>query len=632
MKSVVVGTAGHIDHGKTALVRALTGIDADRLAEEKRRGITIDLGFAHMELTGPEGPVRLGFVDVPGHERFVRNMLAGAGGIDLVLLVISAAESIKPQTREHFDICRLLQVEYGITVLTKTDLVDRETLDVVRLEVEEFVRGSFLDACRSPIVEVSALTGEGLDRLKRELAGVASQAAQKDSQAALRLPVDRVFTMKGFGTVVTGTMVAGELHREQEIEVLPAGLRARVRGIQVHGVAADAAHAGQRTAVNLAGVAQEELARGMMLAETGLLRPVRRLDVKLSLLKDAPPLRNHHRVHLHLFTSETVASLRIYGADELRPGEDGWVQLRTAQPVVCIPGDRFIVRRFSPISTIGGGVVADVAPPRRLKPADRVTMLAELMEADDAGRLRLLVARRAGRGLRVSEATHETGWARRRLQSAITAATKSGAIAGFGEIMIAVPALDEICAALLVAVQAFQSANPLRGGISREELLEKSGVERDLFTGALERLLAAKKLESSGELLHLPGRGVEMKADEAQSKQQIEEAFAKAGVQVPALKEVLGGLKIDLPRAQRIVTLLLRERVLVKISEELIFHQQTLEELKLQVRSMKQASPRLDVARFKDTFGVTRKYAIPLLEFLDREHITRRAGDDRIIL
>src|SRR6266404_6979869 len=310
MKSVIVGTAGHIDHGKTALVKALTGIDADRLEEEKRRGITIDLGFAHLELPSPAGEtLRLGFVDVPGHERFVRNMLAGVGGMDVVLLIVAADEGIKPQTREHFDITRLLAIPRGLTVITKRDLVDAETLAVVRMELEEFVRGSFLDAARAPIVPVSARTGEGLDELRRELARVASEAETKNSDAIFRLPIDRVFTMKGHGTVVTGTLISGSVSKEEEVEVSPSGRRVRVRGVQVHNEPAEQAQAGQRTALNLAGVDVDELGRGMMLAAPGLLRTTRTLDVQLTLLPSAKPLRDRARVHFHAYTAETIAEV-----------------------------------------------------------------------------------------------------------------------------------------------------------------------------------------------------------------------------------------------------------------------------------------------------------------------------------
>ena len=325
MRSIIVGTAGHIDHGKTALVKALTGIDADRLEEEKQRGITIDLGFAHMDLPGAGGEaLHLGFVDVPGHERFVRNMLAGVGGIDLVLLVIAADESIKPQTREHFDILQLLGVQRGITVLTKSDAVDAETLEVVRLEVEEFLRGTFLESPKSPIIAVSSLTGAGLDDLKLAIVAAAAEVQLRDSQALARLPIDRVFTMKGFGTVVTGTLVAGTIRREEELEVLPSSQRVRVRGVQVHGHAAEFASAGQRTALNLAGASTEDLSRGMTLAPPATFSTTRRVDVRLRLLGSAPrALKNRARVHFHSNTMETVAEIALHGTRQLAPGVGG---------------------------------------------------------------------------------------------------------------------------------------------------------------------------------------------------------------------------------------------------------------------------------------------------------------------
>src|SRR5207248_8403728 len=325
MKSIIIGTAGHIDHGKTALVKALTGIDADRLEEEKRRGITIDLGFAHLELVLPNGEsLRLGFVDVPGHERFVRNMLAGVGGIDLVLLVIAADESIKPQTREHFDICRLLSVRRGITVLTKSDLVDHETLEVVRLEIEGFLRNSFLDPAHSPVVAVSSLTGAGLDELRQTLVRVASEVSTKDSTALARLPIDRVFTMKGFGAVVTGTLLSGTIRKDDELEVFPKGQRVRVRGIQVHGQPAEQAIAGQRAALNIAGIATQDLARGMVLAPPATFHATCHMDVKLALLPTAKPLRDRARVHLHAQTFETIATVALLGKKQMLPGESAF--------------------------------------------------------------------------------------------------------------------------------------------------------------------------------------------------------------------------------------------------------------------------------------------------------------------
>src|SRR5438067_8754711 len=338
MKSIIVDTAGHIDHGKTALVKALTGIDADRLQEEKRRGITIDLGFAHLELQAPDDePLRFGFVDVPGHERFVRNMLAGVGGIDLVLLVIAADEGIKPQTREHFDICRLLSVRRGITVLTKSDMVDAETLGVVRMEVGEFLRGSFLDTSRSPMVAVSSKTGAGLDELKSELARAAAEVPAKDAEALFRLPIDRVFVMKGFGSVVTGTLVAGSVSKEDEVEIFPLRRRLRVRGVQVHGKSAERAMAGERTALNLAGISKEEIARGMTAAVPGKLQTGKRIDVQLNLLNGARPLRERARVHLHAFTAEAIAEVLLHknpdgsAKKQLDAGNSAFVRLRVGE-------------------------------------------------------------------------------------------------------------------------------------------------------------------------------------------------------------------------------------------------------------------------------------------------------------
>ncbi|MFZ0795752.1 MAG: selenocysteine-specific translation elongation factor, partial [Candidatus Korobacteraceae bacterium] len=401
MKAVIVGTAGHIDHGKSALVRALTGTDPDRLAEEKRRGITIDLGFANLELNGPTGePIRLGFVDVPGHERFVRNMLAGVGGIDLVLLVIAADESIKPQTREHFDICRLLAVQRGITVLTKSDLVDPETLDVVRMEVSDFVKGSFLDPATSPIIPVSSRTGAGLGQLRNELARLAAETTAKDSNAVFRLPIDRVFTMKGFGTVVTGTLISGTVHKDEEIQLHPSGKKLRVRGVQVHGAASAHAIAGQRTALNLAGVETAEMARGMMLTPPQMFRPARRVSVALDLLRTAKPLRDRARVHFHAFTAESIAEVSLLDAKQLQPGESGLAVLKLDEPLLLLPGDRFIVRQFSPVITIGGGRILDAGEqPRRTKAEERLAFLRRLAKASPEEALLARVSRQREDGL-----------------------------------------------------------------------------------------------------------------------------------------------------------------------------------------------------------------------------------------
>ncbi|MFI5114439.1 MAG: selenocysteine-specific translation elongation factor [Terriglobales bacterium] len=632
MKSVIVGTAGHIDHGKTALVKALTGIDADRLDEEKRRGITIDIGFAHLELPAPNGDIlRLGFVDVPGHERFVRNMLAGVGGIDLVLLVIAADEGIKPQTREHFDICRLLAVRRGITVLTKSDAVDPETLEVARLEVADYLRGSFLDPAVAPMVAVSSLTGAGLERLRTALAKVASEVSARDATALVRLPIDRVFTMKGFGTVVTGTLVSGAIRKEDELEVFPAGRRVRVRGVQVHGSAAEQAAAGQRTALNLAGISTEDLARGMMLAPAETFSSTSRVDAIVSLLFTAKPLKDGARVHFHAHTMETIAEVRLYGAKQLRPGEEAYAQLRLAGPALLLPGDHFILRQFSPVVTIGGGVVLENAPPAKIAGREQYAGFLRVLSGDDRGaRLLARVTARGTRGLTIPEAIARTGWKRTEIAAL---AGKLADILQVGDVLLHRSAADMLCKNLVSSLDKFHQKNPLVPGISKEELRgQLEGVLPSVFEQFFDEAIRTKKLEIAGELVRLPGRGVVMKDEEAEAKKIIEQAFAAAALQAPALWEVLAGLKIDKARAQKIVTLLLRDKVLIKISEELVFHHSALAELRQKLAALKSATLKIDVARFKNLAGVSRKYAIPLLEYLDRERVTRRVGDERVIL
>src|SRR3982074_1499937 len=432
MKSIIVGTAGHIDHGKTALVKALTGIDADRLEEEKRRGITIDLGFAHMDLPAANGEtLRLGFVDVPGHTRFVCNLRAGGGGIDLVLLVIAADESIKPQTREHFDILQLLGVQRGITVLTKSDAVDGDTLDVVRLEVEEFLRGTFLakaslDNAQS-IIAVSSLPGAGLDQLRQAIGEAAAEVQPRDSQAIARLPIDRVFTMKGFGTVVTGTLIAGTIRKEDELEVFPSGQRVRVRGLQVHGQNAEAAIAGQRTALNLAGASTEYLSRGMTLTPPETFEATRRADVSLRLLSSASrPLKNRARVHFHSNTMETVAEVVLHGTKTIAPGEEAFVRLKLPEAALLLPGDRFIIRQFSPVVTIGGGVVLDAAPIlRRPVPGN---FLQTLADGNGEAILQARIARRQQDGISLSRLVGETGWTQSLVESLLSGPVKQGRV------------------------------------------------------------------------------------------------------------------------------------------------------------------------------------------------------------
>jgi selenocysteine-specific elongation factor len=631
-KSVIVGTAGHIDHGKSALVEALTGTHPDRLAEEKRRGITIELGFAFLEENG----VRFGLVDVPGHERFVSNMLAGAAGIDLVLLVIAADESIKPQTREHFDICRLLGVPRGVVVLTKSDLVDSDMLGLVRLEVEEYLRGSFLE--RAPIVPVSAKTGVGLGELKKALHEVATEVLGKDATRYFRLPIDRAFAMKGFGTVVTGTLISGSVGAVDEVELFPEGKRLRVRGVQSGGKSVERAIAGQRTAVNLAGIDHSDVKRGMTLAAPGHFRTTRRIDVRLTLLPSARKLKHRARVHFHAGTAETIAEILLYGDNALAPGQSALGHLRLQDDVLLLPGDRFIVRQFSPVITIGGGAVLD---PLARRPTVRDTGRAAFLETLEAGKREELLAamtERALLGLALEEIVARTSWFDQEIRETaqkLAAAGKIKIVSLEPLILLGRKAFDEVRRKIGERVERFHKENPLSPGIAREDLRSSLGkrVREETFRAALEELAAEKKLDPQGEFVKRAGSEISLQPEEAKAKGEIEKAFADAGLAVPSVKEVLAKLSVEAKRAEKLLQILLREKNLVRVSPELIFHRDALAHLKERLATYKKAKgERISVPAFKDLTGITRKYAIPLLEYLDRERVTRRAGDERVIL
>jgi selenocysteine-specific elongation factor len=637
MKYVIVGTAGHIDHGKSALVRALTGIDPDRLEEEKRRGITIDLGFAHLDL-GDD--LRVGFIDVPGHERFVKNMLAGVGGIDLFLLVVAADESIKPQTREHFDIGKLLGIRQGLVAITKSDLVDRDILDLVRLEIQEFVAGSFLES--APVSAVSSRTGEGLDTLKSELRRLGLETPSRQTNLPFRLPIDRAFVMKGFGAVVTGTLIAGEIEKEAEVEIFPGRRRARVRGLEVHNQPATQATAGQRTALNLAGVEAKELARGMVLAAPGLFEATSCLDCRLQLLPTTRPLKHRAQVHFHSGTAEMLAQINLLQGKELRPGDQGFVQLRLAEPVLFLPGDRFIIRQLSPVTTIGGGVVLDNQPTKHRLGDPLIPQFLEVMErGDEEARLEILV-RQAGEAP-LSLLVSRTGCLPAevlRVAKALEAEDRLMALGQPPSLLIHREYFQELAKRVLEQLEKFHTANPLVAGLAKEELRAKVAARGPrkllpsplLFNAVLQLLEAENHVEVQGETVRLRGRQVQLTPQELAAKEQISAAFEKAGLAVPSASEVLARLGIDRARAEKLLQILLRENVLLKVNEELLFHQRALGQLREMLARRKAQSNRLNVTTFKELTGLSRKYAIPLLEYLDRQRITRREGDERIIL
>src|SRR5262245_28249932 len=651
MKRIIVGTAGHIDHGKTSLVKALTGIDADRLKEEKERGITIDIGFADLTV----GDVHFGFVDVPGHERFVKNMLAGAHGIDLVMLVVAADESVMPQTREHFDICRLLEVKSGLVAITKSDLVDEEFLQLVEAEVGDFVAGSFLEG--APVLRVSSRTGAGLEELKKTISRLAAKAMERDDRAVARLPIDRAFTIKGFGTVVTGTLIAGRIRLGDELEFLPSisssgARRARARGLQVHGKSTTEAVAGERVAINLQGIDLGEVERGQALAPAGRLEASSMLDARLRLLESAPrSLRSRSRVRLHIGTAEVLARVVLLGRSELTVGETCFAQLRLETPTLTLPGDHFIVRSYSPMITIGGGVVVDALPGKhRLREAAQVVArLEKLSAADEMERIALLIEMAGERGLSQNEIAARSGSPDSVIKRAAEAITKSRRAVtaspnpqGNLSPLIARPAFEELARRVRALLKEFHQRSPLESGMGREEIREKifAQTPQDIFRAVIASLVERNEVVAEKDLLRLATHRVALSDQEQAAKDHLASLFARWGLQPMSLDEAIAQavsqvdprFGIDAGRARAFAQMLINSGELVRVAD-LLFHRSALEGLRETLRKFKaERGPKLDVSAFKDLTGVSRKYAIPLLEYLDLQRVTRRAGDVREIL
>jgi selenocysteine-specific elongation factor len=635
MKHVIVGTAGHIDHGKSALVRALTGTDPDRLKEEKERGITIDLGFAFLD--GPEG-LSLGFVDVPGHERFVKNMLAGAGGIDLVMLVVAADESVMPQTKEHFEICRLLKVQRGLIAITKMDLVEPDLRELVAIEVRELVAGSFLK--EAPLVLVSSKTGEGVDNLKHSLFDVAAHVEPRSTAGIFRLPIDRVFSMKGFGTVVTGTLISGSIGVDEDVEILPRGIKARVRGLQTHGDAAESALAGQRTAINLQGVDVGDVMRGDTLVRPQTLTSSMMLDGKLEVIETSPiPIKDLTRAHLHLGTAQVVTRIRVLGGKGvITPGNAELVQLRLEAPVVAAPGDRFIIRRYSPLETLGGGFVLDAAPIKHSVTSTEVTgKLDAISGGDPAKAAALFIADSGIRGTTGSALAMRLGVDEQRLTDIVERLVieeRAHRLSTKPLLLVSPDVTDSVCHRLQSIVEDFQRNNPLQEGMPRGELKEKAtgGAPNEIFEWALGRLVRDGHLRAERDRVATADHQVHLNPEEESAAGFLLEAYGKARYQPSSIADMAASSKRDPKLLERIERLLIQEGKLVKVAAGMVFHREALEELKASIARQKNKGDLIDVAFFKQLAGVTRKHAIPLLEWLDKERVTRRVGKDRVVL
>jgi len=633
VKHLILGTAGHIDHGKTSLVKALTGIDTDRLKEEKARGITIELGFAHLELPG--GLV-FGIVDVPGHERFVRTMVAGVGGMDLVLLVIAADEGIMPQTREHLEICQLLGVKRGMVALTKKDLVDPDWLDLVTEEVREYLVGSFLEG--APIVPVSSRTGDGLERFREELARLAGESEQKRLDAPSRLPVDRVFTVTGFGTVVTGTLLSGGIAVGDELEILPSGLACRVRGVQSFGAKVERGAAGERLAVNLQGVDHSEVERGDVVVPRGLYQPTSAVDVRLNYLASAPKeLKHRATVRLHSATYEVPAKVILLERDTLEPGGSAYAQLRLARPVLLLPGDPFVLRTYSPQATLGGGTVLDPAPPRRRRRcAEALKLLTAVESGDDQERIRLLVESSLLSGISVQEMLNRSGMSGKRIEAALAPLLSAGAVLQVVKeprMFVGREAFAQLKQRLAAELRDYLAENPLQTGIVKEEL--KSRIPRRSDQRFFGPLLTAMEKEGSAqadrELVRLPGHRAGVPKGGAELGKQLEEALTKGWGEPPSVRELCESLDCTEKQLLEHVSLLSREGRVIKVKSDVFYAPGAVAEIRDKLVASLREKGEINPQEFRDLTGLSRKFMIPLLEYFDQEKVTIRLGDKRVL-
>jgi selenocysteine-specific elongation factor len=624
--SIVIGTAGHIDHGKTTLVRALTGIDTDRLPEEKRRGITIDLGFASFDLPTPNGsPLRISFVDVPGHSLFIRNMLAGTGCVSAVMLVVAADEGIMPQTVEHLAICDLLGISQGVTVITKADAVSTAQLQEVTNSIERFLQGTFLSKDHAPVLSASAATGAGLQAVRGELLKLSMRVQLETSIALMRMPLDRSFVMKGFGTVVTGTLLSGTVRDGETLHLQPGDRAVRVRGLQSHGESVREVRAGSRVAVNLLGIDATQVRRGQTLVSPQTVSPVDTLDVEVRLLQSAPPLKHRASIHFHAFTSETMASVSLYGYEAVQPGTVRLMRLKLAEPIVLLPGDRFVLRQPSPAGTIGGGLVLDAHPlPRQRKSATQ-GWLEQLRAASPTVQLSLRISRRNASGITLDALSAETGLTLDAIRFQIGPAIESGDIHLItGDLLLSREAF---------LIAAHEITTRLQPGerVKASELRGQSALSHPVFDFVVNYLVNQKKVSLCDETVSIYNAGVLTSNPQSDLLAVIADAYEESGLAAPSVLELAQRFSIKEADMRRLVTTLQRDKTVVRMgSDDLFIHAAALSRLAAQLAPLRGSL--MDVARFKLLTGLSRKYAIPLLEYLDRQRITRKQDDRRLIL
>jgi selenocysteine-specific elongation factor len=633
MQHFVLGTAGHVDHGKTSLIKALTGVDTDRLKEEKERGITIELGFA--SLTLPSGPT-LGIVDVPGHEKFIKHMVAGAAGIDLVLMVIAADEGVMPQTKEHLQICSLLGITTGLVALTKIDLVEQDWLELVRSEISDYLTGTFLAG--APIIAVSAVKETGVRELLAEIDRVAAQLSEKTDDGIFRLPVDRIFTMKGFGTVVTGTLISDRIRTGEDISILPEGTAARIRGLQVHNEPVEEAFSGQRTAVNLQGVEKSTLERGDVLVRPQTVWPTQRLDVFFEYLSsNSRKLKNRALVRLHTGTTEIMTRIILLDADELAPGEKSFAQLILADEDVVVAGDHFVLRSYSPVTTIGGGRILDPLPVKHKRHQEKVLDdLRTLQNGALPERLTVLLERAGWNGANARMLAFRAGVHVKKVRDTLEklfSSRQAILLAGEDALSLSARLFGQLEEMLTSSLKAYHRNNPLMEGISKEELKAAlpAAVSAKLFNMVLAGLTKKGAVAGDKESVRLATHTVQLAGEEDELRQSIASTYAQAGLAPPSLTEVINGFSDGKAKAQNIVKLMLKEGELIKINEDLCFARGVLEKLREDYRAQLLRDGQATPATFKDLTGLSRKYIIPLMEYFDLSKLTVRVGDHRIL-
>ncbi|MFB3884992.1 MAG: selenocysteine-specific translation elongation factor [Thermodesulfobacteriota bacterium] len=632
MKHVILGTAGHIDHGKTALVKALTGVDTDRLKEEKERGITTELGFTFLDLSSG---IRLGIIDVPGHERFVKHMVAGVWGIDLVALIIAADEGVMPQTKEHLDICKLLKVKKGLVVLTKADLVESEFLHLVREEVTEIVKDTFLKD--APILAVSSVTGEGIPELISTLDHLSAEVEERPSEGIFRLPVDRIFVMKGFGTVVTGTTVSGKLSLAETVAILPSGQEGKVRNLQVYNRPVQEIVAGERAAVNLQGIETSAIERGDVLVRPKTLTATELLDVHLEYLPVAPrPLKHRAKQRFHIGTSSTTASIFLLDREELLPGEEGLAQIRVERPVVALPQDRFVIRGSGAIQTLGGGVVLDIHPAKHRRFSQPV--LNDLMVLKDGSNeqaIRQHILHSGMAGISVGDLLNRVAIAAHEIQIILRRMVERGDLLVIDPEKMKVIEMrqyQQLKERALIPLREFHQRFPMRTGLAKEELRTKLPVEVDvrLFQILINDLIKAKEIILEKDKLRLAGHKISS-VDEKGLVKRVEEAVLKGKLQPPSPKELSEEWSEKEENILAVFDHLAHEGVLVKIKSGMYFHQVPFEHLKGELIQFLKSQKEMTTSQFKELTRASRKYSIPLIEYFDQIKLTLRVGEKRIL-